>query len=713
MVDDADNAMSSAETFSTIKLHQAIHGYDRGHRLLASSQTLSPASERIMRLRSDYTGSSQMSGFSTYLSAYPIEEDKCVAFARTWYADEMRRPGCVWTHTLFVPFEVIETLSNLESLNKAFRRPESSRFFEYEHPASVSQDLVDLQLTHQLEDVANVIVALYASPDLPIFIRSRSSTEFEQLILSIWSQQWPALRRRFTFCTGLLELRDEDSLCDVQVIPYEDTKLFRQSSEAGVVVEFARKAIKLESTHFSIAAKDLLYHRSDFRVFLRRYGSEEFISRGAYEKLLRVYSTLAATQPDPKATGECVARLFPGSGEALELKQKLFGGLEKREFYSSVPEIALLTLIADTDSAAFDPSSLDFSSRFQIAFQDDVSNAMALLESVLKAPKHILYDYLIESAAECMDASRIGTVAKWNWGAALRMIKRNVELASSVDLWTCHECAIDSFASEFLQELNRSSQVGSQILKAQILADRTDQVGPMEVLLGDSIISALLNAGTAVTVKVDRECRLEWHSVLIKYQDAALQWLATRNGCADECDVFSGQCLTIGVKETANRIIGVWTRLGKDVENLSSQTILHSKCVIFAAALEDGGSEAENCFRTAFPIIYQAAEADQLVQNDWAPLRSMLPNVGHEWDKCSRLRAGLIEYCVNHTWSVDTVVECTQRGEMLDEIFSSWWWDRRIKAFLKDVAIRIQGCKHIATSSQASAARRFLASLWF
>ena len=41
-------------------------------------------------------------GFESYLTAYPLPRSSLVAFARTWTAPEMPRPGCVWTHTLLI-----------------------------------------------------------------------------------------------------------------------------------------------------------------------------------------------------------------------------------------------------------------------------------------------------------------------------------------------------------------------------------------------------------------------------------------------------------------------------------------------------------------------------------------------------------------------------------------------------------------------------------
>src|SRR6266478_6408008 len=83
-----------------ILLHQALHGYADGHRLLESSIPIPDDLKRLMLRMSDLSGTSMASGFQDYLTGYPLQSLDAYALARTWYAPEMPRPGCVWTHTL-------------------------------------------------------------------------------------------------------------------------------------------------------------------------------------------------------------------------------------------------------------------------------------------------------------------------------------------------------------------------------------------------------------------------------------------------------------------------------------------------------------------------------------------------------------------------------------------------------------------------------------
>src|SRR5947207_4109313 len=98
---------------TTKVVHQLLHGYSQGHRLLASSTRLPDDLTRVILRMSDLSGPNIVPGFEDYLSGYPLRALDAYAFARTWYAPEMKRPGCVWTHTLVVPNESLSAVHSI------------------------------------------------------------------------------------------------------------------------------------------------------------------------------------------------------------------------------------------------------------------------------------------------------------------------------------------------------------------------------------------------------------------------------------------------------------------------------------------------------------------------------------------------------------------------------------------------------------------------
>lgn len=80
-------------------LHQTLHGYSDGHRLISSSLSLAGQDARTMQVMSDLSGPGVKPGVDGYLTGHPLEGVGKYVLARTWAAPEMPRPGCVWTHS--------------------------------------------------------------------------------------------------------------------------------------------------------------------------------------------------------------------------------------------------------------------------------------------------------------------------------------------------------------------------------------------------------------------------------------------------------------------------------------------------------------------------------------------------------------------------------------------------------------------------------------
>ena len=190
-------------------LHQLLHGYAEGHRLLEGSFTLQDDLTRLLLRMSDLSGSSMVPGFEDYITGYPLASIDAYALAKTWYAPERPRPGCVWTHTLVIPSQVLSEISSLRVLLPLFKRPTEESF-----RGQYSKDLVldtassqGVHITAPLLDEAQrefppLVWSYYGMGDRPLIVAAKTSREFERVIFALWSQQWPSLRLAFTFCTG-------------------------------------------------------------------------------------------------------------------------------------------------------------------------------------------------------------------------------------------------------------------------------------------------------------------------------------------------------------------------------------------------------------------------------------------------------------------------------------------------------------------------------
>ena len=228
-------------------IHQALHGYQRGHKLLAASLPLPEAADQLMLVLSDLSGTREAPGYETYLTGYPLDDTSMYAFARTWMAPELSRPGCVWTHTLLVPLQSVGQLEG-RILNRLFKRPVTSNDFGL-YEGVLRAPTVSHDLSEGSESAGSVIQTLYEFPDHTTWVASESSSEFEPLVLGIWDQQWADLKRGFTFSTGSLSPRRiQGNLIDLQIVPnaqissWDGIKGTRSASRVRSLQPWARTA---------------------------------------------------------------------------------------------------------------------------------------------------------------------------------------------------------------------------------------------------------------------------------------------------------------------------------------------------------------------------------------------------------------------------------------------------------------------------------------
>lgn len=282
-----------------IVIRQAVHGYVEGHRELWNSAQLKQRDSKSVLLYSDTSSSGLQIGEGGYLTGYPLPESGYYAFARTWPAPEMQRPGAVWTHTLFIEFSDVAKLRDATALLPLFQRPDGmqsslgesikDRVFELAiaeaQPLSFAADSDEVWYRQ-------LLAGLYGSPDSKIVAVGSSDNAgwHERYVLTLWSQQWPRLRRAFRFCTLTTADRSaQKATFDLQVVP---------DTERGVRSKFPAAAFLQGSTLIEADWLDHLVQdfkepgSSGLREFLQQAGADLTTGRRAFVPLTRLHMAL-------------------------------------------------------------------------------------------------------------------------------------------------------------------------------------------------------------------------------------------------------------------------------------------------------------------------------------------------------------------------------------------------------------------------------------
>lgn len=191
------------ETVITIEVQ--IHGYRKGHQLLASSVVLSKDDQAVVDRLSDVAGPLRpKEQFAPYLSAYPLPSGTYYVIARTWQDLTVPRAGCVRTKSVLIDAQAWSLRPPLISILRLLGSAEQP----------TETDAMRIELEEQLEErfppapnfsASELLEALFLEDAKPVVVFDAPDPEL--IALRLLAALWPDIRRRFALSTFALSPR--------------------------------------------------------------------------------------------------------------------------------------------------------------------------------------------------------------------------------------------------------------------------------------------------------------------------------------------------------------------------------------------------------------------------------------------------------------------------------------------------------------------------
>ena len=324
---------------NVVTIHQCLFGYDEGHRLLASSTKLTIHAHSTLLLLSDLVPGIKINDANGYWTGVPLRESKQYALMRTWSAPEMPRPGCVWTHAILIRFADIARFVDLGVLRGLFAQPDfPGDYLKYRKTKTVIPTEISESVNISSEKLLKLTRAVYGdSPEIDISLLKPG--DYDDALFALWSQQWPRLRRSFSFRTAASNLEGTypDVKFDLRFIVSADTKL--EDSQALISERMPWEILALDDLNSKVP--------TEFRRFLWRYGSDINHGRERFSLLADIYQKtrtkyLSGHQLDALLLE--VTSKIPDLEDGLTLKEDLVACDERK--YSLLPAIDSMDVLA-------------------------------------------------------------------------------------------------------------------------------------------------------------------------------------------------------------------------------------------------------------------------------------------------------------------------------------------------------------------------------
>jgi len=655
-----------------VSIHQAIHGYRDGHRLLSSSVSLGADAARAMLVLSDMSGPAMQPGFDEYLTGYPLPGSEFFVFAKTWYAPEMQRPGCVWTHSLLLSREQLSRTS-ASSIVLKFRRPqqegvESAATIPIEVEGTVDGGKVD---GFADPTAAAALVGAVLGQERPVIVTVEKAGQLELTFLRLWEELWPAARARFSFCTGALMPRSvAGALMDLQAVPRAiPSSQFRKSAGAALVLDLRTPGTG--EAWVELFLEGVKRGDSTFRSWLDAAAGAD-TSRGVVPSLAPLFgawhapcssarsalaSVLDAKDLDPGVRSRLIGMAFDranaesGAGARRELLQVLSGH-------------------RDNDLA---PIATTLEGLTRRLFSDSRTEGVALVLSLLGGALTDVGERMLRAAVLLLTSSDLEAFGDAQAAYLPTIVGANHQLASSPLLWS----RVGSRGGEVLSQLggmNLPDEERAGIVDAIIASGRDVSVDAL-IRFGER--TAVFRGLSAIS-SGQLQLSWPWRSALSGQRDTVLEWLESLSA-PSLTDLELGSRF-VSPTATQSRLVTVWKAGTAGTGATASRVAAFGLTLAFWE-----GSLKSPLFAVCFQPTYDAAGSSRLEYDEWEWVREYAPPSSYwrDWDKCERLARAMARLLEKENASLETVFGILHSRPTIKKVADVLDDDRDTRPYLK------------------------------
>jgi len=670
-------AMISIHESPKFVIQQTLHGYSDGHRLIASSCRLPRDAESLMLILSDLSGPGGGDQFDPYLTGYPLESASRYALACTWPAPEMKRPGCVWTHTLLLGEELLAEMNNPEEFLKLFNRPAvSSGFGDYLGGMRVPELFgARERRTGHLDDWTtwlgpHLLQAMYcsAAPFTALAVPRYSAAEMP--LLSTWRLQWPNLRARFTFCGGARAVRTvEGEPMDLQAALDRDVRRLDRGAEPPALVSADLAPLERTEEWLDVAAAAWLAQDAHNLVgFFNRLGKDLPGDPALFRPAAAVYAILGRSPHADAVARELVgymAREFPDADAGNEFKTAILGP----KSVTGLPELAVLRAFAETEHCgAFESDALLIRPR-SAALWESVESAWGLMSRLLAGMNTQLSEMVLSGLIEGMPHDTLIAVLDTGGEVLEGFVHRSPRIATTPLYWSPPAQRQARAARALAAESDGVSKILPEIVNAALNAGADPSDPSLVDVFGDRSVPVAL-----VWLDGDgaKPLRLPggWQRSLRRKPSQMLGWLCGREAVREETARFILSGIDFVAVFPSRELTVALTRFLPVIEAAGPENSAMIGCGALKVALSAASPSGAELAAACLDVVYRAALNSRVPDDAWWKVSSELPR-GYwwqDWDRCERLRKAVAERFADGRWPAPALPALTADEAMFDAL---------------------------------------------
>jgi hypothetical protein len=651
-----------------IKINQILYGYDKGHCQLATSlsKQIPKLTHSLLLRLSDASISGYGSESPSYITGYPLPEIGAYSLSRTWPAPEMHRPGCVWTQTLIIDYADLARIRSLAILDSLFQKPSNDMEFS-KYKKSIALDPYKIPLKETYIDnlmVHKIVSDLYDKVTLPLSISWEESLEYT--LYSVWSQQWPRLRRAFKFRTYASKTGSSEEFD------------FIGSNRTEKILEVSQdNLMPYEDEWIEQSVNNIVQDNSnDLQDFMWRFGADSTSTLKSYKPLVKIWSSVKNgnnvenlnnawnvanfwSHPSPSLVVELLklSLALPKSSITVELRKNIFSILKNQS----------LTIFNsdELDAIASQLDNLDLEELYEYInsnIEKDHENTAVIIDILSTSKLVELVNYQNSLLDLVLDIRPLIYCEVLFWKNRRHLSKKLILMLKD----------------------NLSSI--EAILSSVFEAKAYDAFSEIIELSPDKIIPILINlCNSSDTATFDYK---PWVKIIANHPQVTLMTLSSNitlkidfiELLTNHIDVNTPNPL----KEKDSWLVAI--KRSKRKLTIKNQTLA---LYILERGLLNVKPEAHSLIIKSFDISYKAVKSKKITWSDWSRLEknfnTNMFSYLFETDRCEALSQGVAEIYLRNKFPAEYFISLTSNENALKQMIKYLMKSSRGKLFIQNV----------------------------
>lgn len=658
-------------------IDQFLHGYNNGHHLIASSASLPLKDADRMAYLSDWSGYvNPYEEDTSYITAYPLAESQCYVIAKSWYADEMSRPGCVWTHSLVVELDALGQKANFYDLLKLFRRPDRAGddFMTYTKPIELKEENTheSLMCLSGVDSTRFMYMAAFLLDrhKPAVYAVEKEGEVYEELCMRLVQNMPYGILKDLSICSGSAAIRQfEGGFFNLQFVVGKGDSLMepyplnvnKPKADAG----------------FQFWMTAVLDGRNDVAQMIHRFSgdigndSNKFL---ATLNLLRLLDERIGGNRDAATISEILNYLVNGFVEktsGVVLKRSFLGEQVSKNFCDEQTFIYTLATFQKWESLDYD--SFGYNERVEsFRKRHPMEEYLSLLVDLSAA------DYLndkgkalLANSLEGLTKEEVAMLLNQDWGLFMSIVTMNNQVLSG-DFWL--DLMPPQFISLFaiFQRNEPKGFVAWDTLFHRLLT--------IDTFVADNILSEFAKHETDyVAIALD-----EWNdrgespmnkNILdqcMKQRSKVLLWMGQQEVINNDLRAAIKRYIMPDDSSVVSNGSRTWK--GFVDSELNAQKDANELVYIYVLAFNWRDDFSLNYLKRVLPYIYEALSVERLSYLAWKRIEIFTGSVPiwRSWDNCRKVLIGVKDYCKSMNLKESEVENFTVNQKLNKELMELW-----------------------------------------